>query len=51
MSDYEKFISSDSGPEDEPLIGNWWYTYPPRSLNCRIWVKSLRAKRAVQKKN
>ena len=29
------------------FIRNWWYTYPPRSLNCSIWVKSLRAKRAV----
>ena len=28
----------------------WWYTYPPRSLNCSILVKSVRAKRAVQKK-
>ena len=32
------------------VIRNWWYTYTPRSLNCSIWVKSLRAKRAVLEK-
>ena len=31
------------------LIGNW-LTYPPSPLNCSIWKKSLRAKRAVLKK-
>ena len=29
------------------FIRNWWYTCPPRSLNYRIWVKSLREKKAV----
>ena len=33
------------------FIRNWWYTYPPRSLNSSIWVKSLRAKRAVLERN
>ena len=31
------------------FIRNWWYTYPPRSLNCRIWVKSLREKKQYEK--
>ena len=33
------------------IIRNWWWTYPPRSLDCSIWVKSLRAKRAVLEEN
>ena len=32
------------------LVRNWWYTCPPRSPNSSIWVKSLRAMRAVLKK-
>ena len=36
-----------SHPLTNLFIRNWWYTYPPRSLNSSIWVKSLRAKRAV----
>ena len=35
---------------DSIFITIWWYIYPPRSLNCSIWVENLRAKRAVLKK-
>ena len=35
--------SFSTHPPPSPIfIRNLWYTYPPRSRNCRIWVKSLK---------
>ena len=33
----------------QDIFRNWWYTCPPRSLNCRIWVKSPREKKSTIK--
>ena len=33
------------------LIRHLWQTFPPKSLDCSIWVESQLAKRAVLEKN